>query len=480
MPGQQNMLHAHQLLPIPFDRMFAYCMESRIPVRDSELRRDCTSIPISYRVVATCLPNLFLEESKTHEEALWTLLAVLIIASVALTGCGTTTTVEEPETEEEMGTLTGTVTLWHAWKESEIVSLTEVIAAFNAMYPDVTVDVLYTPFDDLRNKFETAAATGSGPTVLIGGADWGPGLYDAELVADLTGQIGDDVIAGINPAAMGAVEYAGALVGLPQTIKGVVMFRNTQILPEAPTTYEEMVAMHNEVTEGDVVGVDLEYGFFFSAAHLNGVCGGELMTADGDPTFNTPEGECWMALFNTWEEDFGVVENYNDNDVNLFKSGNVGIIIDGSWNTSALAEAIGAENLAIDPFPTVGDGALSGYVQTENIYLSANAEGDDLAASIAFIEYFLSAEAQALLADPEGAAHLPAIVGLEITDPLMAQAAAAFEGGTAFPVIPEMNAYWDPMNNALLQVVQEDADIATALQEAYDLVVAKVAEIRGE
>jgi len=430
------------------------------------------------------------------KRALWTLLVVLTIGAMAITACGTDTSpapeepaAVEPGTEDDGGEaepmdeaagLTGTVTLWHAWKENEIVSLTEVIAAFTAMYPDVTIDVLYTPFDDLRGKFETAAATGGGPSVLIGAADWGPGLYDADLIADITGMISDETLAAINPAAMGAVEYAGAMVGLPQTIKGVVMFRNTAILPEAPTTYEEMVAMHNEVTEGDVVGVDLEYGFFFSSAHLDGVCGGELMTPEGDPTFNTAEGECWLSLFNTWEEDFGVVENYNDNDVNLFKSGNVGIIIDGSWNTSALAEAIGPENLAIDAWPTVGDGALSGYVQTENIYLGANAEGDDLAASIAFIEYFLSVEAQTILANPEAAGHLPAISGVEITDPHQAQLVAAFEGGTAFPVIPEMNAYWDPMNNALLQVVQEDADPATVLQEAFDLVTAKVAEIRGE
>jgi len=47
-------------------------------------------------------------------------------------------------------------------------------------------------------------------------------------------------------------------------------------------------------------------------------------------------------------------------------------------------------------------------------------------------------------------------------------------------VIPEMNAYWDAVNNALKKVVDEGTDPAAALQEAYDLVVAKVAEIRGQ
>ena len=61
--------------------------------------------------------------------------------------------------------------------------MNKVIAAFQGMYPDVQFDVLYVPFDDLRGKFETAAATGGGPSVLIGAADWGPALFDAELVS---------------------------------------------------------------------------------------------------------------------------------------------------------------------------------------------------------------------------------------------------------------------------------------------------------
>jgi maltose-binding protein MalE len=176
-------------------------------------------------------------------------------------------------------------------------------------------------------------------------------------------------------------------------------------------------------------------------------------------------------------EDAGPVEYYTDNDVNLFKAGKAGIVIDGTWNIAGLAEAIGADNLAIDPWPTYGEsGHLSGYVQTENIYLSANVEGDDQAAAWAFMEFFLSTEAQAMLAN---VGHIPATVGVEVTDPLLQQAAVAFEGGAAFPVIPEMGAYWEPMDNALKSVFDADADLAEALQQAYDSIVAKIAEIRG-
>lgn len=390
------------------------------------------------------------------------LMAVVVIASTLLAACG-----------PKAAPVAGTITIWHGWKENEIASLNDVIAAFQTANPDATIDVLYVPFDDLRGKFETAAATGSGPTVLIGAADWGPALYDAGLLADISGDMDAKFLDTINPAALGAVEYSDALIGLPETIKGVVMYRNTSIVPTASATFDDLVAAATAANNGDVQGAVLEYGFFFSAAHLNGV-GGSLMSGAGDPLFNDAKGVEWVTLIERFGET-GPIYNYTDDDVNLFKAGQAGIIIDGTWNMSALAEAIGAENLAIDPWPT----PLSGYVQTENIYVSANAAGDDYTAAIAFLKFFLSKDAQALLADPTKAAHIPATIGVEITDPLMQQAAAAFEGGTAFPVIPEMNAYWDPMNNMLKKVIDEGADPAAALQEAFDAVTAKVAEIRA-
>jgi arabinogalactan oligomer/maltooligosaccharide transport system substrate-binding protein len=334
--------------------------------------------------------------------------------------------------------------------------------------------VLYVPFDDLRGKYETAVATGGGPTVLIGAADWGPALYDAELVADVTGLTTTPFLASINEAALGAVKYDGALVGLPQTIKGVVMFRNTDIIAEAPATFDDLVAAAQAATEGDVVGADLEYGFFFSAAHLNGI-GGELMDRNGDPLFNDEKGVEWLNLLNSFKES-GPTEYYTDNDVNLFKAGQAGIVIDGTWNMTGLADAIGADNLAIDPWPTYGDGHLSGYVQTENIYLSTNAEGDDQMASWAFMEFFLSPEAQAILTK---AGHIPAAAGVEVTDPLMAQAVEAFAGGAAFPVIPEMGAYWGPMDTALQSVFDEGTDPAEALDQAFETITAAIEDIRG-
>ena len=375
-------------------------------------------------------------------------------------------------------TAAGTINLWHAWEEHEIESLNEVIAAFEAKSPDVEIEVLYVPFDDLRDKYKTAAANGGGPSVLIGAADWGPALFDAALVADVRGFTNDPFLASFNKAALGAVKYKGALVGLPQTINGVVMFRNSDIVADAQATYEDLVAAAQAATQDDVVGANLERGFVFSAAHLDGI-GGQLMDKDGNPMFNDEKGVEWLNLLNSFS-DAGPAEYYTDNDVNLFKAGKAGIIIDSTQNTASLAEAIGADKLAIDPWPAFGEeGHLSGYVRTENIYLNANAEGDAQTAAWAFMEFLLSPEAQAMLADPAKAGHIPAISGVEVSDPHMLQSMKAFAAGTAFPIIPETGAYWGPLDIALLSVFDEGADPVEALQMAYESVLAGIKEIRG-
>ncbi len=315
---------------------------------------------------------------------LWTIFSLLLIGAMLLVACGGGATTEAPEapaaTEEKMEAteapvveepapgLAGTITLWHSLKEGEIEGMTGASQLFSAANPDVTFDTLFVPFDDLRAKYETAVASGEGPCLLIGAADWGPALYNAELVTDVSGFAELSFLQGINQAALASVRYKDAIVGLPLGLKGVVLYRNSSIVADAPAAFADLLAKAQAATSGDVVGANLEHGFFFSAAHLDGV-GGQLMDASGNPTFNDDKGVAWLNMLNQFT-DAGPAEYYTDNDVNLFKAGKAGMIIDGTWNLNDLAAAIGEDNLSIDVWPS----GMSGYVQNDNVYMGANAD----------------------------------------------------------------------------------------------------------
>jgi maltose-binding protein MalE len=359
------------------------------------------------------------------------------------------------------------VTLWHALKDTETEGLNTIIAKFQEEHPNVSFDTLFVPFDDLRNKYETAAATGEGPDLLIGGDDWGPPMFNALLVADIADVSADE----INPAALSVGQYQGAQVGLPYVLKGVVLFRNAAVVTEPATSFDDLVAKAEAATAGDTIGALLEIGAFFSYGHLYAM-DGALMTPAGDPAFNTPEGVAWLEMLKTFV-DLGADDWYNDNDINLFKAGQVGWVIDGTWNLGDFSAALG-DDLVIDPWPE----DMSGFVQTGMIYLNANSTGAELDAAKEFLAFLMTADAQAEFYAADGA-FIPSNVNVAVDDPLRLQALESFNGGVGWIVIPEMGAYWGPMETAILSYLREGTDPATALQTAEESVIPAVEEVRA-
>ena len=96
------------------------------------------------------------------------------------------------------------------------------------------------------------------------------------------------------------------------------------------------------------------------------------------------------------------------------------------------------------------------------------------------MEHLLSAEAQELFSNPAKAGFIPAIDEIELSDPLQAQAALAFQSGTPLPVLPEMTVYWEPINIALQSVVEFDADPGEALTLAEQSIVNRLVQLRQE
>jgi arabinogalactan oligomer / maltooligosaccharide transport system substrate-binding protein len=388
----------------------------------------------------------------------------------------TTTPIQQPiATAQPPQNLFQTVTIWHSWSPAETKTLEDVIQSFQGIYPNVKFVLTYVPLDELQAKYDREAYLGDGPSLLLGPADWGPAYYDQGLVADLGSTADAQFLATINPAALNEARYKSALIGLPYAIRsGVVMYRNRTILPKAPTTFDELLAMSKAATQGGTVGAYLEWSFFYSAALLDGI-GGQLMDQNGDPGFNSSLGVEWLKLLYAFKQ-AGATEFNGNRDLEAFKSGKAGIIIDGTWNKAQLVQAVGSQNLAIDPWPAYKFGHLAGYLQTDNIYLNANFSGDQRYAALQFMGFFLAREVQAIMTR---AGHIPAVMDVKVDDPFMQQEMEAFKGAVAYPIRPEISAYWDPLQSAMLNVVNNSADPVLALQQAYQATVDGIAKIRA-
>jgi maltose-binding protein MalE len=359
----------------------------------------------------------------------------------------------------------GTISLWHSWDESQVPAMVSIIASFRKQFPDIQFDVLYVPPEVLRDRMETATRDSTGPTLLIGPAEWGPSLFDAGVIADLSPLAGNTFSDSINAAALGSGRYKNALISLPYSMAGVVLYRNLNIMPQGANTFQDLVSLAQSSRQGDIQGAILERGFLYSGAHLFGL-GGQLMDENGDPAFNNEKGLAWINLLSGFQQ-AGPVSFNDDQDLDFFRQGKAGIIIDGTWNRVTISDTLGLENVAVDPWPAYGDGRLSGFVQTNGLFLSSQAEGDQRLASWEFIKYFLSADAQETLAS---IGQIPILKGAPVDDPIISQTMKAMEGGTTYPVRPEMAAYTAPLDGAIKAIFSDGASAQDALQSATDAV----------
>lgn len=369
-----------------------------------------------------------------------------------------------PELTPTPTVIAGTLSIWHAWDERELPTLATIIKAFQQEYPNVFFDVTYISEQDLLARFQSETIAGHGANLLFAPASWGSQLDQAGVLTDLSELADETLLSTLNRAALQGSQSEGETISLPYSLEGVVLYRNKDISTLDADSMQALASLAQTSTQGEAIGAYLERSFFFSGGHLEGL-GGSLMNEEGQPSFNSPEGLVWIELLQSFES-AGLTSFQSDDDLLTFKEGKVGWIIDGTWNLPSLIEAIGSDKLAIDPWPTYGPGQLSGYVQSENVYMSAKLSEKEKLTAWKFIEFLLSPTAQTYLGDM---GRIPSASGVNLTNPadgaLVMQAMSALANGVPYPQSPYLSVYEVQINIALQSIFQGSSPSA-ALQAA--------------
>jgi arabinogalactan oligomer / maltooligosaccharide transport system substrate-binding protein len=156
------------------------------------------------------------------------------------------------------------VTFWHAYGtgSAEEIALAKILEQAETDLPQYKINVLQVPFNDIYNKYRTDVAAGGGPDMFIAPNDSLGDDARAGLIADIT-----DLAAGklvrYAPLAVEGMSVDGKLYGIPESLKAVAFWYNTDLLPEAPKTTAELQALMEGGTPVSFsYGCYHHYGFF--------------------------------------------------------------------------------------------------------------------------------------------------------------------------------------------------------------------------
>ncbi|MCK6581708.1 MAG: extracellular solute-binding protein [Anaerolineales bacterium] len=361
------------------------------------------------------------------KKKLLALLSVLMVASLALAACG----------GGGAATTQGEVTFWHAYGtgSAEEIALTNLLEQAKTDLPNITINVLQVPFNDIFTKYDTDVAAGGGPDMFIAPNDNLGGQARAGTIVDITA-LADGKLGDYSDLSKGGMMYDGKLYGIPESLKAVVFWYNKDMLAEPPATTDDL----KELMEGGTpvaisFGCYHHWGFF-------GSFGGQIF----DDQFNFVAADANQAkvadAMSYLNDLYQVsVENgwpRNDSDgLAPFTEGTVAAITNGNWAMGDYRNALG-DKLGVAPIPAGPGGASNPLLGVDGWYFNPNSENQEAALDVAL--YLTNKAAQEAMMNEAG--HVPANTTVEVTDPLIQGLLDAFSTAYFRPQVEAMGNYW--------------------------------------
>jgi arabinogalactan oligomer/maltooligosaccharide transport system substrate-binding protein len=398
------------------------------------------------------------------------LMGVVIAAAACTTGTASTAPSEAPAsaapTEAASGapesqapaTLSGALTLWHSYGSSggnaEFKAFSRIVEGIQAANPELDLTILEVPFSDLYTKFETESAAGGGPDMFIGPNDSLGGEARGAFLVDLTGKI-DPVLAETNEVSTAGSQVDGKIFMVPESLKAVAMYYDSEAVPTAPATMDELLTW---VQGGGKLGVltGAYFGWGFYSAF-----GGAIFNEDGSCAATATTGVADALKFVNDLKAAGALVDSDYAKVNdAFLNKEIDVMFNGNWTLGDYRAARPA--LAVGPMPAGPGGVARTMTGVDGWYINAASANQDLAIAVASL--LVSKDSQTVEVDVAG--HVPANTGISIIDPLVASFSDAINAGDARPQREEMNNYWGNFDKAWADVLTAGADPTAAVAEA--------------
>jgi arabinogalactan oligomer/maltooligosaccharide transport system substrate-binding protein len=352
----------------------------------------------------------------------------------------------------------------------EFESLKAVADAYTAAI-GTPVEVVTVPDADFKSKISIAAPAGEGPDV------YGPIAHDwlgefaiqqiaLEVPESAIQQI-DDVL----PASLDAARIDGKLYGAPLFVESVGLIYNKALVPTPPTTWDELVTMSKELTQGDVYG----FGFPLLEQYHEGPFfmgfGGYIFKYENG-AFNTEdiglnnEGAVEAAkflrdMYNAQNPPLPQAAidrpNMHTAQEGMMEAGQIAMTINGPWRETPLKNA--GIDYGIAKLPTLPNGEpMVPFLGVQ--VMGANAFSANKEAALDFINFATCTTNSIALQVPVNKVPVrtSAVESEELkANPNIAVWSEQAADGVPMPNIPAMSNVWKPWGDAMDAIIPTNA-----------------------
>jgi arabinogalactan oligomer/maltooligosaccharide transport system substrate-binding protein len=337
---------------------------------------------------------------------------------------------------------------------------------------------------DIIPRFLTASQAGTAPDIVVWAHDVignlvRNGYIDPVQLADTSA---------FDPLAIKGMTFNGQLYGIPYSVENIGLFRNTDLVPNAPSSIEELVSMGKRlVADGRTKEIlALQVGQKGDPYHIyplwvsgGGSFFGTTPNGDPDPKNVTIDSQSSLAagekLAGLGERGEKALKRSIDdkNAIPLFFNKQSPFLISGPWAVGDIKKA--GVKYDISPIPPFQGGKPAGpFIGVNGFYVASKGKNKTLAQEFA-TAFLTTVDVQVALykAEPRRPALSAAVDQVKADDPDIARFQAASEGGTILPAIPEMNEVWGPFGVAEAAIVG-GSDVNRTLQAAAKAIRDKI------
>ena len=381
-----------------------------------------------------------------------TVLVLLLILAVSFTAFA--------GGSRESGAEGVTISIWHGFIETEEALFSQAVNNYMAENPNVTIEMLAVPFDQLVNKFTTEVSSGTGPTLIVGPQDRMANYEEAGLLAALDQNA--PFLKELVPAAVEGGKIGGNLVGVPVSNKVVALYYNKTMISKVPANFNELLSLTAD--HGMAITLDWFHNYMWGPAF-----GATFLNADNKVVIDSPQGAAAYGFLKKVSESRGVVMDGNDGDMDtLFRQGKVAFRIQGPWAAGDIVKDLGAGNVGVMAVPAIEGKNPRPWNQSEMISVSVDATDAQMDAAMDFLAYFTGADVQKTFL--EEASWIPANASVDTSsNPVVGGFLLQVAYSDPFPVVSELGSTWEPMGNAMTKIMEGVASPAEALKEAAAL-----------